>query len=166
MFVSVGAMADYGPYRKRMLIISTIAGSVAAMLMVSVLRPSLYWYAVILTIVMNVAFGVATVFYNAYLPILAKNYRADDLEEISAPEMKTVDEVDEESFAKKPLSPSKNVSNESLTGSLMRLRKLDNVSSYISTRGFILGYVAAFIVLIISAAFVHVRKQSMIKYTF
>jgi UMF1 family MFS transporter len=169
VFVSVGAMADYGPYRKRMLIISTVAGSVAAMLMATVVRPSLYWYAVILTIVMNVAFGTATVFYNAYLPILAKNYKADDLEEEIPTEMadvvKAVDEG-EDGLEKggSPPAPSlaaKNVSSESLTGSLMRLRKLVNVSSYISTRGFILGYVAAFIVLILSAAFVYLRKQSM-----
>lgn len=149
MFVSVGAMADYGSYRKKLLFISTVVGSISAILMLTVLRPSLFWYAALLSIVMNVAFGTATVFYNAYLPLLVKSYRAS-----SADVEVMVDEcgpTKEDAKAEEIPSRGSNGSN---------LKKLDDISSYISTRGFIVGYLGAFLVLIISVLYLHLRQFS------
>jgi len=157
VFISVGAMADFGKMRKRMLVGATLVGSGAALLMMTVVRPELYWYAAVLSIVMNVAFGTATVFYNAYLPLLANNYHATEDIEVM---------VGEEGSIEMAMNPDKTSSKTpSCTGSVVsegaRLKKHDNISSYISTRGFILGYLGAFIVLALSALYVWLgRGQS------
>lgn len=153
-FISVGAMADYGRYRKKMLMATTVVGSAAAIMMITVVRPSLYWYAALLSILMNVAFGTATVFYNAYLPLLAKNYHATEDIEVMVGE-----EPDhEKDMAMKEVSSGTSSVLEkppSLQSERARLRKHDNISSYISTRGFILGYLGAFIVLALSALYIY-----------
>lgn len=144
VFISVGAMADYGGYRKRMLIVSTIVGSASAILMLTVVTPRLYWYAAILSIVMNMAFGTATVFYNAYLPLLANNYSSFEQEAAVGP-----DAV----LAASDTAGLAVADDEKSVQSSVRLAKLDNASSYISTRGFIIGYLAAIIVLAMCALF-------------
>lgn len=161
VFVSVGAMADYGKWRKKMLIVATLVGSAAAILMLTVVRPSLYWYAALLSVLMNIAFGTATVFYNAYLPLLAKNYHAtEDIEvmvgEVEEDEsMKMAKDTDDVSSLDKPFPAASTVGSEGA-----RLRKHDNISSYISTRGFILGYLGAFLVLALSALYIYLSTQS------
>ncbi len=143
VFISVGAMADYGGWRKRMLFISTIVGSASSMLILTVVRPSLYLYAALLSIVMNIAFGTATVFYNAYLPLLANNYHATE-------------DIDPDMVEKKA------VSIRSISSENTRLKKHDNISSFISTRGFILGYLGAFIVLALCAVYVYLSGQTFL----
>lgn len=159
VFISVGAMADYGQYRKKMLIATTAIGASAAIMMITVVRPSLYWYAALLSILMNIAFGTATVFYNAYLPLLAKNYHATEDIEVMVGE----EPEDPDMSMKEVSSATSSVMDKppSVQSERSRLRKHDNISSYISTRGFILGYLGAFIVLALSALYIYlVPEQS------
>lgn len=152
-FISVGAMADYGRYRKKMLMATTVVGSSAAIMMITVVKPSLYWYAALLSILMNVAFGTATVFYNAYLPLLAKNYHATEDIEVMVGE-----DLEDKEMVMKEVSSSVDSGIDkppTVQSEVARLRKHDNISSYISTRGFILGYLAAFIVLALSALYIY-----------
>lgn len=147
VFVSVGAMADYGSNRKRMLILATIIGVTASLLMLTVVRPSLFLYAALLSIMMNIAFGTATVFYNAYFPLLVSNYHAAPHDiEVMSEEMST--------------SKGDDRSTSSPINEHERLKLVDNVSSYISTRGFIVGYLGSFIVLALSCLFAYLRPES------
>lgn len=130
-FVSVGALADYGPYRKRLLIASSLAGSLASMAVLAVQSTKLYMLVAILVILMNVFFGTATVFYNAYLPILSSGH---------------VRRMEEEakSKAEDPIS------------------NLDRTANWISTRGFIIGYVGALLTLILTGLAVWWWENSLL----
>lgn len=79
LFISLGALADHGNMRKTFLLFFALLGSVASILFVAVISPSLYWLAAILTIVSNVAFGASYVFFYGYVPTLTQ-YHPDVLE--------------------------------------------------------------------------------------
>ena len=70
VFITFGALADYGSGRKRGLAISALGGCGASIAILLVTDASGYLAAAWLTIVSNVCFGASCVFYNAYLPIL------------------------------------------------------------------------------------------------
>lgn len=67
----LGAVADQGGYRKRFIVIATLIAAVATAGLYGVL-PGQVLLALSLFVVANVAFELANVFYNAYLPDLAK----------------------------------------------------------------------------------------------
>lgn len=69
-FLSFGALADYGNYRKMLLLIFTTLNAVFSIAFLFVIHPSLYWLAGVLTILSNVLYGTAMVFYNAFLPLM------------------------------------------------------------------------------------------------
>lgn len=156
VYISVGAMADYGRNRKKLLIAATLIGSTAAILMLTVVGPSLYWYASILSLVIKVAYGPAVVFYNAYLPLIAKNCRLFDHQQDM--EQKGISNENLTSEPEKSLSSSASAESGSIEGS--QLRRRDNISSFISTRGLILGYLAAFVVMSLSAVYIYLGEQT------
>lgn len=106
-FMSLGSMADYGRLRRRFLRISTWLGSLFSILFLFISNPSNYWIAAVLYILTNICVGTATVFYNAYLPLLSKNHHSC-------------------------LSGEKNQ---------------EELSNWISTKGFIIGYISVLITL-------------------
>jgi MFS transporter, UMF1 family len=67
----LGAVADQGGYRKRFIVIATLIAAGATALLYGVL-PGQVLLALALFVIANVAFELANVFYNAYLPELAK----------------------------------------------------------------------------------------------
>jgi UMF1 family MFS transporter len=73
-FISFGAYADYGKNKKRLLTINTIAGSVSAMGFILFYEEWSWFIVGCLTIVANILFGLAIVYYNAYLPLLVRNH--------------------------------------------------------------------------------------------
>jgi UMF1 family MFS transporter len=75
----LGAVADQGGYRKRFLVISTLIAASATAALYGVL-PGQVFLALTLFVIANVAFELANVFYNAYLPELAN---ADDIGKVS-----------------------------------------------------------------------------------
>ncbi|MEM8486706.1 MAG: MFS transporter [Bacteroidota bacterium] len=65
-----GAIADQGGYRKRFLLLSTILG-VAATIVLFFPLPGQIYFALITFVIGNFAFEIGLVFYNAFLPELA-----------------------------------------------------------------------------------------------
>lgn len=66
----LGAVADYSQVRKRMMQIFATIGAVTTIFMFF-MGANTWWLGGLLYIVANLAFGAATVFYNAYLPDIA-----------------------------------------------------------------------------------------------
>lgn len=71
-YVSLGSLADYGSNRRKMLILNTVIGSIALLWSTSIADSSYYWVNGVLYLVASVTFSFAVVFYNAYLPLLAR----------------------------------------------------------------------------------------------
>ncbi|KAF9188581.1 Autophagy protein 22 [Haplosporangium sp. Z 767] len=72
--VSISAMADHGSYRKKQLVVFSVLGSCATMLIGGV---PYVWLAGALSVLANVSFGAGIVCFNAYLPLLVRN--VDDI---------------------------------------------------------------------------------------
>ena len=66
----LGALADRGGYRKRFLLVSTMVCSIATALLYRAL-PGQVVAALLIVVIANIAFELATVFYNAFLPDIA-----------------------------------------------------------------------------------------------
>jgi len=67
----LGAVADQGGFRKRFVVIATLVCAAATIALYGVL-PGQVIRALIVFVIANVAYEFAVVFYNAYLPDLAK----------------------------------------------------------------------------------------------
>ena len=74
----LGALADYSHVRKQMMQIFAILGSVATILMFFI-TPGGHWFAGLLFLVANIAFGASMVFYNSYLPSIASEEKRDSV---------------------------------------------------------------------------------------
>ena len=72
----LGAIADYSHLRKQMMRIFATIGAIATILLFMV-TGSMWWLGGVLFIVANLAFGAAIVFYNAYLPDIAREDERD-----------------------------------------------------------------------------------------
>ncbi|KAJ1568249.1 Autophagy protein 22 [Nowakowskiella sp. JEL0078] len=70
-FITLGSLADHGNYRKSFLIIFTYVGVAASLLFIYPFTNSNYWLAGVFACILNAAIGVAGVFYNSFLPLLA-----------------------------------------------------------------------------------------------
>ncbi|KAJ1552640.1 Autophagy protein 22, partial [Nowakowskiella sp. JEL0078] len=110
-FITLGSVADHGSLRKIFLLIFTYVGVVSCILHIYPFNGSTYWLAGVFAVILNVAIGVAGVFYNAFLPLLTK---AD-------PEILK-------------LSP------EELSDPVVYQKKTEAVSNKLSTHGFAIGY--------------------------
>src|SRR5581483_9804782 len=74
----LGAMADYSHLRKRMLMLFSTIGAVAAILLFFAIVETL-WLSALLFIIANLSFGASIVFYNAYLPSIASQDQRDSV---------------------------------------------------------------------------------------
>eukprot|EP01117_Protostelium_nocturnum_P004039 TRINITY_DN1530_c0_g1_i1.p1 TRINITY_DN1530_c0_g1~~TRINITY_DN1530_c0_g1_i1.p1 ORF type:complete len:552 (+),score=146.54 TRINITY_DN1530_c0_g1_i1:111-1766(+) len=74
IFVCVGAVADVGGYRRKLLIITSIASCALISLFFFIIYPVPYWLGGALLIACNITVGCASIFYNSFLPLLVKNY--------------------------------------------------------------------------------------------
>ena len=70
VFVAVGGLADYGPWRKGLLTALSLAGALFTVLCVTV-TPANWWAGGLLLVLINVCYGASYVVYNSYLPQLA-----------------------------------------------------------------------------------------------
>ncbi|CAI7775755.1 unnamed protein product [Closterium sp. NIES-54] len=68
--VSLGPFTDYGRGRKQMLKAGTWMGASACTALLFMLTPSLWLLAGLLVIIASIGYGLATVSYNGYLPLL------------------------------------------------------------------------------------------------
>lgn len=141
-FISVGALADYGKLRKGLLSVCTWFGGFSAISMVFVSAPSLIWLAGLMTIILNIFYGTASVFYNAYLPLLVQNhpkYLAAAVETTAAAASPRTTDQD---------AQNQNSTTITFTASQRRLHKVgEKLSSFISTVGMASGYSAGIIVI-------------------
>ena len=72
----LGAIADYSQMRKRMMQIFATIGAITTILMFFI-NGVYWWMGGFLFIIANLAFGAASVFYNAYLPDIASEDQRD-----------------------------------------------------------------------------------------
>ena len=72
----LGALADYSYVRKQLMQLFAIIGSLATILMFFI-TPGGHWFAGLLFIIANIAFGASMVFYNSYLPSISSEDRRD-----------------------------------------------------------------------------------------
>jgi hypothetical protein len=72
VFVLVGAMADYGGMRKKLLLWASVLGAVSSILCAGIDKGS-WWTGMPLMLLSNVSLGLTSVMYNAYLPLLVQS---------------------------------------------------------------------------------------------
>jgi MFS transporter, UMF1 family len=65
--------ADHGSYRKRLLIIFAILGSISTMLFLFV-QPNIYLFGALLAAIANTCFGASFVLLNSFLPLLVRHH--------------------------------------------------------------------------------------------
>lgn len=74
IFCGVGPIADYGHYRKALFNISSITGGIGVCIYYLFWDPATWYLAGILTVILNVLYGLSTIAYNAYLPLLVESH--------------------------------------------------------------------------------------------
>ncbi|KAF9360496.1 Autophagy protein 22 [Mortierella sp. NVP85] len=74
VFISMGALADHGTRRKTFLLTFAFIGAISTILFAVIRTNSLYWFAGVLVIISNVAFGASWVLYYAFIPTLARDH--------------------------------------------------------------------------------------------
>lgn len=72
IFVSCGALADHGNWKKTLLLLFSVVGAASGLLLLGVTGPHLWWLAAISTIIGSICFGASYVFYYAYIPTLTR----------------------------------------------------------------------------------------------
>lgn len=72
----LSALADYSHLRKQLMRFFAFLGAGATILMFFI-QPGGHWFAALLFLLANVAFGASIVFYNSYLPNIASEDRRD-----------------------------------------------------------------------------------------
>lgn len=133
VFISVGALADYGRLRKSMLTLCTWLGSFSACAMILVAGPPYVYLAAGLTVLLNIFYGTASVFYNAYLPLLVQNHP----------------KYLEAATSNAPIRENAYETNRFFTPQQRKLHKTgEKLSSFISTMGIAAGYSAGIIVIL------------------
>ncbi|KAF9419742.1 Autophagy protein 22 [Podila epigama] len=76
IFISMGALADHGTRRKTFLLFFSFLGSISTILFASISSSAyhLFWFAGVLVIISNVAFGASWVLYYAFIPTIARDH--------------------------------------------------------------------------------------------
>jgi UMF1 family MFS transporter len=111
----IGAVADFGALRKKMMIGTSYFGALLTIAIFFVSTSHLFWLAGLFMVLSNVFFGYSIVFYNAYLAPLVRSHP----DYVKAPK--------EERHA-----------------------TFDEIGNQMSTKGFMSGYAAGTIMLIVS----------------
>ena len=74
IFSGVGPIADFGNFRKNLLILSAIGGSSLVCCYFLCWDPSTWWLAGIICIISSVVYGLGAIAINAYLPVLVDSH--------------------------------------------------------------------------------------------
>ncbi|KAH6625325.1 autophagy-related protein 22-1 [Boeremia exigua] len=138
VLVLFSSFADYGPYRKKMLLACAYTGAVVSMLFMFV-SPRVFYLAPILVIAGVASLGFSFVLLNAFLPLLVANHPAED-------ELKSVaseEDVDQELESFIPNGDRRRAHPDKLAKDLKR-------SAGISSKGVGYGYIAAVFVQVIA----------------
>ncbi|KAJ5558149.1 hypothetical protein N7535_008365 [Penicillium sp. DV-2018c] len=73
LIISMSGAADHGSYRKKLLVIFALSGSIATMLFLAVV-PKVYLLGALLAIISNTCFGASFVLLNSFLPVLVRHH--------------------------------------------------------------------------------------------
>lgn len=68
--VSFGPLTDFGNGRMQLLVVGSLLGIIPSVLMVAMSSSSSWWLAGMLVVLANIGYGLTTVSYNSYLPVL------------------------------------------------------------------------------------------------
>ncbi|KAI8905423.1 autophagy-related protein 22-like protein [Gorgonomyces haynaldii] len=74
LFMSLGALADHGAYRKTFMVLLAYLTCVLGLCLLFVYKSSLWWLSFVIYIISNTSYGAAHVFYYAYVPLLTRNH--------------------------------------------------------------------------------------------
>ncbi|KAH7380510.1 autophagy-related protein 22-1 [Phaeosphaeria sp. MPI-PUGE-AT-0046c] len=148
MLVCGSSFADYGPYRKKMLITFAYIGSIASVLFIFI-TPTVFYLAPILVIIGVTSLGCSFVLLNAFLPLLVANHSDNS---ISA---STNYELDS-------LSPSV-AGLRSTTPNAEDLARDLELSAQISSKGTGYGYISAVFVQVISILILYLFSKTTIQ---
>ncbi|KAG8756507.1 Autophagy protein 22 [Ceratobasidium sp. 428] len=131
VIVSMSGAADHGSYRKKLLLLFAVLGSVSTMLFI-VVRPGAYPLAALWTVLSNVSFGASFVLLNAFLPVLVRNHPVVQSQHKTS--ILTDDDMDDPQTETDALIASP--SSQSATVAALAL------STRISSTGVAIGYLA------------------------
>lgn len=73
LIISMSGAADHGSYRKRLLVIFALIGSISTMLFIAV-SPNVYLLGALFAIIANTCFGASFVLLNSFLPLLVRHH--------------------------------------------------------------------------------------------
>ncbi|KAF1835587.1 autophagy-related protein-like protein 22 [Decorospora gaudefroyi] len=143
ILVCISSFADYGPYRKKLLMVLAKLGSITSCLFIFV-SPSVYYLAPTLACIGITSLGCSFVLLNAFLPLLVANHPDHITGKTSSSESSSHVELE----ALNPHSangptPIHRSDPQKLTRDLER-------SATISSKGVGYGYIAAVFVLVLS----------------
>lgn len=138
IIVSMSGAADHGAYRKRLLLVFAMVGSLATMLFSSV-TPRFYMFAALWAIIGNIGFGASFVLLNAFLPVLVRQHPKVLYNEDS-PEANTPDSTEEHALlTNEGTRNAFNRNQQSKKNSSPELALSAQISSY----GIAIGYIGA-----------------------
>ncbi|KAI9591794.1 autophagy-related protein 22-like protein [Syncephalis fuscata] len=72
LFVSLGALADHGNWRKTFLLFFNVVGAIVGIMMLTITTPKAFLGAAVITGLGNISFGASLVFLYAYIPTLTR----------------------------------------------------------------------------------------------
>ena len=88
--VTMSGAADHGRYRKTLLLIFALVGSIATMLFLPV-TPAVYLFGSLWAIVGNVCFGASFVLLNSFLPLLVRHHPTSRAHHATSAERRAVE---------------------------------------------------------------------------
>ncbi|KAF9977030.1 Autophagy protein 22 [Actinomortierella ambigua] len=156
--VSISAMADYGSYRKKQLLIFSCMGSVSTMLFGII---PWVWIVALMAVIANVSFGASVVCFNAYLPLLVRHdptilAREEELKEAEEEVSRLMNSTSQEDHQ---LAAEK---EQALIAMRQQLETdKGRLSSETSSRGFAAGYFGGILMLLICLFISYKDKSSL-----
>ncbi|RAR13431.1 autophagy-related protein 22-1 [Stemphylium lycopersici] len=143
VLICFSSFADYGPYRKKMLMFTSYAGSLASCLFIFI-SPSLYYLAPVLAIIGVTSLGCSFVLMNAFLPLLVANH--PDNNNTARKPFSSDEDMDVEMES---LNPANGPSSAHRSDPDKLSRDLER-SAQISSKGVGYGYISAVLVEVFS----------------
>jgi len=137
-YISLSAYADYGRNKKTLLKRCLTAGCVCGGLFVFCVDPGLWWVCSLLIVSTGVFFGLAVVYYNAYLPLMVRSH--PKYRNLAARVVEGEDGAEGEDAASTGAAASQLVLLE------------ERLTDEISTKGFAYGYLASAVACVVCLA--------------
>lgn len=156
LIISMSGAADHGSYRKKLLVLFAVIGSVATMMFLAVV-PKIYLVGGLLAIVANTCFGASFVLLNSFLPVLVRHHPSilDNIQ--GALHGETAQGAPNASNASSPLLQS-NESNKDVSVKMTSLQLA--LSTRISSFGIGIGYIGAVILQALAIVVVVITHQT------